>query len=76
MFINPQVNLVFMQKDTVEFSLWDWCAFHYGNNGVAGVNCLHSHSSWFCFDSETWCSMRPTLTHAHTVEEITEGRMT
>lgn len=43
-----------LQKDAVEFSLWDWCAFQYGNNGVAGANCLHSRSSCFCFDGETW----------------------
>ena len=27
------------------------------------------------FGSEARCSARPTLTHAHMVEEITEGRM-
>ena len=52
--VNPQVDLVSMQKDTAEFSLWDQCAFHYGNNGVAGAKCLCSRSSWFCFDGETW----------------------
>lgn len=68
--VNPRVNLVSVQKDTVEFPLWDLCVFHYGNNGVAGANCSHSRSSWFCFYGETRYSVRPILTHAHTVKEI------
>lgn len=64
-----------VQKYTVEFPLWDRCGFHYGNNGVTGANCSRWRSSWFCFDDVTWYAMRTTLTHAHTVEEITKGRM-